>query len=427
MSPGRTPSRPGAQCRPCRGPRCTPARRKKESEEGRGVSGARRARRGEESKERGGQGEEGARRGGQGEESKERRGVSRARRARRGEESKERGGKGEEGKERRARRGGQGEESKEERGVSRARRARRGEESKERGGQGEEGKERRARRGGQGEESEERRARRGERGEERSQRSEGSERDTTQRANRKGANRGGSVATGCEFNDDGCELNPTHDGLSGVSSRLEVELDAAVGGFSHRQKDTLPATGRLFPIESPAENLRKRSRQRRAPSRGAPKTGGAVSLLSLFRTLLLRSVLRRRFFRGEKSYARAELVPRCGGEARCTLHPSRVNANRVDRKTATRSHLKAVLVAADEAGVATAVAGGAGGHHARLRKHARAAAVAAGEGDRVLVVVGQVEVPAEPALDGGVLAHNLNELLGRHLPSEKKGAPRGAE
>ena len=79
------------------------------------------------------------------------------------------------------------------------------------------------------------------------------------------------------------------------------------------------------------------------------------------------------------------------------------------------AHLEAVLVAADEARVAAAVAAAAGGHDSCLRKDAAAAVVSAGEGDRVLVVVGEVEVAGEPALDLVVLADGLDELLARDL------------
>ena len=50
------------------------------------------------------------------------------------------------------------------------------------------------------------------------------------------------------------------------------------------------------------------------------------------------------------------------------------------------AHLETLGVAAEEARLAAAVAGGACGHHAGLREHAAAAVVAAGERDGVLLV-----------------------------------------
>mmetsp|Transcript_13471 Transcript_13471/g.52928 ORF Transcript_13471/g.52928 Transcript_13471/m.52928 type:complete len:586 (+) Transcript_13471:1619-3376(+) len=79
------------------------------------------------------------------------------------------------------------------------------------------------------------------------------------------------------------------------------------------------------------------------------------------------------------------------------------------------AHLEALGVSADEARLAATVAGGAGGHHAGLGEDAGAAVVTAGEGDGVLVVVREVEVRGEPALDLGALAHRLDEELGRAL------------
>mmetsp|Transcript_21564 Transcript_21564/g.46422 ORF Transcript_21564/g.46422 Transcript_21564/m.46422 type:complete len:225 (-) Transcript_21564:568-1242(-) len=73
--------------------------------------------------------------------------------------------------------------------------------------------------------------------------------------------------------------------------------------------------------------------------------------------------------------------------------------------------LEAVLVATDEARVAAAVTRRARGHDAGLCKDARAAIVATRECDRVLIVVREVEVAGEPALDRWIVAHDLDELL----------------
>lgn len=70
------------------------------------------------------------------------------------------------------------------------------------------------------------------------------------------------------------------------------------------------------------------------------------------------------------------------------------------------SHLEAVLVAAENARLAASVPRAPAAHDARLDEDARAAvgvgpflAGDGGEGDGVLVVVRQVEVAREPALD----------------------------
>ena len=80
--------------------------------------------------------------------------------------------------------------------------------------------------------------------------------------------------------------------------------------------------------------------------------------------------------------------------------------------------LEAVLVAPDEARVSPPVSGRASRHAARLGEDARPAVVAARERDRVLVVVRQMEVAVEPALDLRAFAHNIDELLrGRAGPA----------
>ena len=78
------------------------------------------------------------------------------------------------------------------------------------------------------------------------------------------------------------------------------------------------------------------------------------------------------------------------------------------------AHLEAARVAAHEARLAAAVAGGARRHHARLRENRRPSVVPAREGDGVLVVVRQVEVRGEPALDLRVGAHGVDEQLRSH-------------
>ena len=65
--------------------------------------------------------------------------------------------------------------------------------------------------------------------------------------------------------------------------------------------------------------------------------------------------------------------------------------------------------------MAAAVTAAAGSHDSGLRKDAAAAVVATGEGDGVLVVMGEMEVPGEPALDLVVLADGLNEPLAGDL------------
>mmetsp|Transcript_3508 Transcript_3508/g.6415 ORF Transcript_3508/g.6415 Transcript_3508/m.6415 type:complete len:313 (+) Transcript_3508:763-1701(+) len=81
------------------------------------------------------------------------------------------------------------------------------------------------------------------------------------------------------------------------------------------------------------------------------------------------------------------------------------------------AYLKPVLVAANEPGLLTAVAGGASAHDRGLHKDAGSAVgvgpvlgVNGGEGDGVLVVLAQVEVSREPRFDGAVLTHELDEL-----------------
>ena len=76
--------------------------------------------------------------------------------------------------------------------------------------------------------------------------------------------------------------------------------------------------------------------------------------------------------------------------------------------------LEAVFVAAQQARLAAAITRRARGHHGGLAEDARTTVVAAREGHRILVVVRQVEVAREPALDARVLADDLDELLG-HL------------
>jgi len=79
------------------------------------------------------------------------------------------------------------------------------------------------------------------------------------------------------------------------------------------------------------------------------------------------------------------------------------------------TYLEAVSVATDEAGVAAAITAAAGGHDTSLRKDAAAAIVSPRESDGVLVVVGQVEMPGEPAFNLMVLAHSLDKQLAGHL------------
>mmetsp|Transcript_1887 Transcript_1887/g.5706 ORF Transcript_1887/g.5706 Transcript_1887/m.5706 type:complete len:426 (-) Transcript_1887:744-2021(-) len=97
---------------------------------------------------------------------------------------------------------------------------------------------------------------------------------------------------------------------------------------------------------------------------------------------------------------------------RVVVRHRRVEAELPTLLVVDSADLEAVLCSLDDARVALAVARRAGGHAADLRKDARAAVVAAGESDRILVVVREVEVAREPRLDGRVVAHDLDEILG---------------
>mmetsp|Transcript_83067 Transcript_83067/g.267693 ORF Transcript_83067/g.267693 Transcript_83067/m.267693 type:complete len:354 (+) Transcript_83067:77-1138(+) len=90
----------------------------------------------------------------------------------------------------------------------------------------------------------------------------------------------------------------------------------------------------------------------------------------------------------------------------------RVQANLAALRVVHGADLEALGVAAQQPGVPAAVARGAGRHAACLREDARAAVVAAREGDGVLVVVREVEVAGEPRLDARVLANALDEPFG---------------
>mmetsp|Transcript_22489 Transcript_22489/g.66002 ORF Transcript_22489/g.66002 Transcript_22489/m.66002 type:complete len:270 (-) Transcript_22489:365-1174(-) len=98
---------------------------------------------------------------------------------------------------------------------------------------------------------------------------------------------------------------------------------------------------------------------------------------------------------------------------RVVIRHRRVEAELAALLVVDGADLEAVLCSLDDARVALAVARRARGHAADLRKDARAAVAAAGESDRVLVVVRQVEVAREPRLDRRVVAHDLDEVLGR--------------
>mmetsp|Transcript_12356 Transcript_12356/g.35843 ORF Transcript_12356/g.35843 Transcript_12356/m.35843 type:complete len:676 (-) Transcript_12356:268-2295(-) len=83
-----------------------------------------------------------------------------------------------------------------------------------------------------------------------------------------------------------------------------------------------------------------------------------------------------------------------------------------------RADLEAVLAAPQQPALLAAIAGRATPHHRRLHEHATSAVRVrpffllgdGGEGDGILVVLPQVEVAREPALDAAVLAHQLDEL-----------------
>ena len=99
-----------------------------------------------------------------------------------------------------------------------------------------------------------------------------------------------------------------------------------------------------------------------------------------------------------------------GGDAAVgAVGDRRVDAHLAALRVVDRADLEAILVAADKARLAAAVARRARGHHRRLAKDARAAVVALREGHRVLIVVREVEVAREPALDLRVLADRLDE------------------
>mmetsp|Transcript_104045 Transcript_104045/g.279485 ORF Transcript_104045/g.279485 Transcript_104045/m.279485 type:complete len:543 (+) Transcript_104045:119-1747(+) len=90
----------------------------------------------------------------------------------------------------------------------------------------------------------------------------------------------------------------------------------------------------------------------------------------------------------------------------------RVQAHLAALRVVHGADLEALGVAAQQPGVSAAVARGAGGHAACLREDARAAVVAAREGDGVLVVVREVEVAGEPPLDARVAANGVDEPFG---------------
>mmetsp|Transcript_22557 Transcript_22557/g.40133 ORF Transcript_22557/g.40133 Transcript_22557/m.40133 type:complete len:208 (-) Transcript_22557:665-1288(-) len=80
--------------------------------------------------------------------------------------------------------------------------------------------------------------------------------------------------------------------------------------------------------------------------------------------------------------------------------------------------LESVLVSADEAGLLSAVAGGAGAHDGGLGEDAGAAVgvgtfqgVDGRESDTILVILAQMEMSREPCLNTTMLPNQLNKLL----------------
>jgi len=69
----------------------------------------------------------------------------------------------------------------------------------------------------------------------------------------------------------------------------------------------------------------------------------------------------------------------------------------------------------------TAIASALSGHDTSLAKNARAAVIAFGEGDAVLVVLAQVKVAAEPSLHAGIRSHNLDEFACGCTTFEQQG------
>ena len=133
----------------------------------------------------------------------------------------------------------------------------------------------------------------------------------------------------------------------------------------------------------------------------------ALRVLDVAAVLLLRRV------RAEPALVGRQLLvlDRLGHRARAAVRVGDlgVDAHLAALRVVDGAHLEAVLVAADQARLAAAVARRARGHHRRLREDARAAVVALREGHRVLVVVREVEVAREPPLDRRVGAHRLDE------------------